>query len=120
MSSPRSLPVAILLALALAAAGALAQTTSPAAPTLTPAPNCEKPGDPPPTNTGEMGKSAAEMKRNKWNASTKAYLDCLKAFIGEQQAAAALHGKAANGAVDEYNRAIKVYNDQIEALKQQQ
>ncbi len=53
MSSPRSLPVATLLALALAAGGALAQTTAPAAPTVTPAPNCEKPGDPPSMNTSK-------------------------------------------------------------------
>lgn len=118
MSSPRSLPVAALLALALAAGSAPAQTTAPAAPAVTPAPNCEKPGDPPSMNTSEMAKSAAEMKRNNWSKNMKAYLDCLKIFINEQQAAAAVHSKAGNAAVDEFNKSIKIFNEQIEAAKQ--
>jgi hypothetical protein len=119
MPSHRLAAVA-LLAFATAGGGALAQTTAPASPTVTPAPNCEKPGDPPSSSTGEMSKSAAEMKRNNWTAGMKAYLDCLKRFVDEEKAAAAVHGKAANAAVDEYNRTIKVFNGQIEAQKQQQ
>ncbi len=118
MPSHRLVAVA-LLAFATASDGALAQTTVPAAPTVTPAPNCEKPGNPPSSSTGELGKSGAEMKRNKWSEGMKAYLDCLKRFVDEEQAAAALHGRAANAAVDEYNKAIKIFNDQIEAQKQQ-
>ncbi|HEX9301670.1 MAG TPA: hypothetical protein VF959_04910 [Casimicrobiaceae bacterium] len=120
MLSTRSLTVAPLFAVALAVANlAFAQATAPATPTVTPAPNCEKPGEPPSANVAEMAKSGAEQKRTKWAAATKAYLDCLKHFIDEQQTAAALHGRAANAGVDEYNKAIKIFNDQVEAQKQQ-
>lgn len=120
MRVPRSLIVAPLFALALAAAGgAPAQTTAPAAPTVTPAPNCEKPGDPPSANSTEMGKSAAELKQSNWSKNMKAYLECLKRFIDEHQAAAAPHIKAANAAVDEYNKSIKVFNDRIDAPRPQ-
>lgn len=97
---------------------ALAQTSAPATPTMTPAPSCEKPGDPPSPNPSELGRAAAEMKRNNWSRNMKTYTDCLKTFINDQQAAAAPHVRAANAAVDEFNRAIKIYNDQIEASKQ--
>ncbi len=113
----RSLLVVPLIA--FAAAGALAQTTAPATPTVTPAPNCEKPGDPPSMNTSELGKSSAEMKHSNWTKNMKAYLECLKTFIGDQQAAAAPHIKAANAAVDEFNKSIKIYNDQIGAAPNQ-
>jgi hypothetical protein len=115
MRPHRRLIVAPLFALALAtASGALAQATAPATPTVTPAPNCEKPGDPPSTNTSELAKSAAELKRSNWTKNMKAYLDCLKRFIEEHQAAAAPHVKAANAAVDEYNKSIKTFNDQVQ------
>jgi hypothetical protein len=116
----RRLIVAPLFALALvAASGAPAQTTAPAAPTVTPAPNCEKPGDAPSTNAPEMSKAVAEQKYSSWTKSMKAYLECLKRFVDEHQAAAAPHLKAANAAVDEYNKAIKIYNDRIDAQRPQ-
>jgi hypothetical protein len=115
-------PIASLLvavALAFAAAGAAqAQTTAPAAPSVTPAPNCEKPGDAPTSGSSEIGKAAAEQKRAKWNTGMKAYLDCLKKFVEEQQQASSTHAKAANAGVEEYNKAIKVYNDAIAAQPQ--
>ena len=49
----------------------------------------------------------------------KAYMDCLKKFVEEQQAASATAAKAANAAVEEYNKAIKVYNDAIQAAPAQ-
>lgn len=106
-------------ALALVAVGpAFAQTTAPVAPTMTPAANCENPGEPPGSSTSLLGKSAAEAKRNDWTRKMKVYLDCLKSFASDQQAAAAPHIKAANAAVEEFNKAIKIYNDQIDAAKQ--
>ena len=113
-------PIApLLVALVLAAAGAAqAQTTAPAAPTVTPAPNCEKPGDVPTSGSSEIGKAAAEQKRAKWNTGMKTYLDCLKKFVEEQQQASSTHAKAANAGVEEYNKAIKVYNDAIAAQPQ--
>ncbi len=110
----------VLLALGLAAAdNSLAQTSAPVQATITPAPNCEKPGDPPASGGLEIAKDAAERKRSNWSKSMKAYIDCLKRFVEEQQAAAAPHVKAANAAVDELNKAIKIYNDQIEAARPQ-
>lgn len=118
MRSPASLVLSF--GLALAAAGAsLAQTSAPVQATITPAPNCDKPGDPPATGGPEIAKDAAERKRGNWSRSMKGYIDCLKRFVEEQQAAAAPHIKAANAAVDEFNKAVKIYNDQIEAAKPQ-
>ena len=115
MAALRPIGPALLLAVALAAVGAQAQTTAPATPTVTPAPNCEKPGDMPSSGSSEIGKAAAEQKRTKWTTGMKAYMDCLKKFVEEQQAASATAAKAANAAVEEYNKAIKVYNDAIQA-----
>lgn len=119
MPAPRFVAAPLLAALLLAG-GALAQTTAPATPTVTPAPNCEKPGEPPAVQTGELSKASAETRRSKWTAASKAYFDCLKRFIDEQQQQSALHGKAANAAVDEFNKAIKTYNDYLDSLKQAQ
>jgi hypothetical protein len=119
MRSSNCLTLALSCALALAIAGAaFAQTTVPATPTITPAPNCNKPGAPPQGNPSELGKAAAEAKRNNWMRDMKAYLDCVKAFITEQQSQASSHAAAANGAVEEYNKSIKTLNEQIEAAKQ--
>ena len=100
---------------ALATSGTVfAQTAAPAAPTMTPAPACEKPGDPPSSSPSELGRVAAEAKRTNWTRSMKAYLDCLKAFVTEQQAAAAPHLRAANAAVEEYNKSTKTFNDFVD------
>ena len=120
----RSLAIRVaiaLLAVGLAlGGGAFAQTSAPIQPTITPAPGCEKPGDPPSTSSGtELGKDAAERRRNAWSKSMQGYMSCLKRFVEEQQAAAAPHVRAANAAVDEFNRAIKIYNEQIDAAKPQ-
>ena len=118
MLSRVSLIVAALFAFSLGVAGTvLAQTPPPAQPDVTPAPNCEKPGDPPRISTSEAAKEATERKRSAWSRNTKAYFDCLKHFIDEQQAAAAPHIRAANTAVEEYSKAIKTYNDQVEAAR---
>jgi hypothetical protein len=110
--------VAVLFFFSLAAVGtALAQPTPPAQVSITPAPNCEKPGDPPGIGGPELSKEAAERRRSTWSKNMKAYFECLKHFIDEHQAAAAPHIRAANAAVDEYNKAIKIYNDQVDAAK---
>ena len=123
MRSRPHLPVAASFAVALVAAFAFAstvhaQTTAPAAPTVTPAPTCDKPGDPPSSTSSELGKAAAEMKRNMWNKNMRAYLDCLRAFITEHQTAAAPHVRAANSAVEEYNKATTLFNAQLDLQKQ--
>ena len=73
---------------------------------------------PPGTGSSEIGKSAAEQRRTKWQTGMKTYMECLKQFVTEQQAASSTHAKAANAAVEEYNRAIKIYNDAIQAAPQ--
>ncbi|HVN34458.1 MAG TPA: hypothetical protein VMU96_04275 [Casimicrobiaceae bacterium] len=106
-------------ALALAVTStAAAQTGAPATTTAPPAPNCEKPGEPPPVATTESGRSAAEAKRNNWFKGMRSYVDCLKAFISEEQAAAATHVKAASAAAEELNKSAKAFNDYAEATKQ--
>jgi hypothetical protein len=118
----RDLATPSLFAVALAMAGtAFAQTTTaPAVPTMTPTPGCEKPGDPPSTAAGsELGKGAAEKKRNDWTKNMKAYLECIRGFAADQQAAAAPHIRAANAAIEEFNRSVKILNDQIEAANTQ-
>ena len=106
-------------AVALAfASPAFGQTTAPAVPTITPAPICEKPGDPPSTGSSELGKAAADTKRSGWTRSMRAYLECLAIFVRDHQAEAAPHIRAANAAIEEHQKATKVYNDYIEAAKQ--
>lgn len=113
MPVPHRLIVASVFAAALVFTGsAFAQTAAPAVPMAVPAPNCTKPGNPPSANPAQLP-SESEMKRNNWSKSANAYLDCLKAFIAEQQAAAAPHIKAANDAVEEFNNAVKTFNDQV-------
>jgi hypothetical protein len=117
-SLPR-LTLASSFAVALAITGsAFAQTAAPIVPTMTPAPACENPGPPPSLNSSELGKAANEMKRNNWTKNMKTYMECLKTFVAEQQAASAPHVRAANTAIDELNRAINIFNEQINAAKQ--
>ena len=119
MPSLHPLAIAASFAVALGTTSTVfAQTTAPAAPTVIPAPNCEKPGESPSMNTSELAKSAAETKRSNWLKNTKAYLDCLKAFINDQQAAAAPHIKAASAAAEEFNKSVKTFNEQLDAAKQ--
>src|SRR4030095_8192495 len=117
---PRHRPTLVLACtLAFAVAGtAFAQTTAPATPTITPSPSCQKPGTPPSGTTSELGKAAAESKRQNWMRDMKAYLECLRAFITDHQAQATTHSAAANAAVDEFNKAVKLMNEQVEAAKQ--
>lgn len=118
MLSRVSLILAALFAFGLGGVGAaLAQTPAPAQPAV-PAPSCEKPGDPPRAGSTESGKEAAERKRNSWANSMKTYVDCLKQFIVDEQAAAAPHIKAVQAALDEYNKAIKAFND-VQAARTQ-
>ena len=105
-------------ALACAAAGALSQ--QPAAPAAAPAatapaasvprPACTKPGEFP-------GSLASDNQKRIWQKGYVDYVDCLKKFIGEQQALAEPHVKASNDAINEYNEGVKAYNAEIEKAK---
>ena len=119
MLSRIGLILAALFALSLGGVGsALAQTAAPAQGAV-PVPSCEKPGDPPRALSTEAGREAAERQRNAWSNKMKTYVDCLKHFIDEQHAAAAPHIKAVNAAVEEYTKAIKTFNEQLEAARPQ-
>ena len=104
------------VALACAAVGAMSQ--QPAAPAAAPTaaaapvprPACTKPGQFP-------GSLASENQKRIWQKSYVEYVDCLKKFIGEQQALAEPHVKASNDAINEYNEGVKAYNAEIEKAK---
>jgi hypothetical protein len=49
----------------------------------------------------------------------RAYVECLKHFIEEEQTAASAHSKAANSAAEELGKAAKAYNEQAEAAARQ-
>lgn len=115
MSILRAHTTVLLAAAALAAGTAFGQAAPSPTPAAVPVPKCEMPGVPPSSSSAEMGKSAQEAKRVKWINNSKAYIDCLKRFIEEQQAAASPHIKASNAAVEEYNKAIKTFNEQLDA-----
>ena len=110
MDAPRlfALIVAATVA-AVASPFAFAQTPAPAAaPADMPKPKCEAPGDYP-------SKLSSDNQRRMWGKSRDTYLECMKKFIAEQQAAAEPHIKAGNAAIADYNAAIKRFNDQMEA-----
>jgi hypothetical protein len=117
--TPAPLLSAALLAAAVAVSSpAFGQAAAPVTPTVTPAPNCAKPGDPPPVDAPNLARAANEQKKSQWTAGMRTYLECVKAFVAEQQAAAAPHIRASNAGIEEYNKAMKSYNDYIDLLKQ--
>jgi hypothetical protein len=119
MAQPVFLAVAAALALASgaafaqspaapAAAGAPA-ATAPTAPLPTIAPHkCEKPEFP--------GKIAPETRIRKWSTDFRGYVDCLKVYIGERNAAIEANSKAAKAVVDEFNASVTEFNETIRSL----
>jgi hypothetical protein len=113
----RAIPALAVLVFAAVAVSASAQTAAPATSEAaampvapTPKPECGKPGDYP-------GNLASDNLKRTWQKDFVAYVDCLKKFIGEQQALAEPHVKASNAAIAEYNDGVKAYNDQIQKAK---
>jgi hypothetical protein len=94
----------ILRILALAAVVGLA---SPASAQQAVAPHgCTRPGENP-------GRLASDARRAAWIKSANGYLECLKKYISEQQAAyekivekGKPHFEAANATIEEYNKAV--------------
>ena len=74
-------------------------------------PNCQKPGEMP-------GALASDLQRRGWQRDYTAWGDCMKKFINDQRALAEPYNKASNAAIEEYNNAVKGYNEQIEKLKE--
>jgi len=103
----------VLLALAaLAAAPALAQQPSAgaAASEAVPKHNCAKPGEFP-------GNLASDGQKRQYQRDYVAYTECLKKFANDQNKLAEPHIKAANDTVNEYNAAVKAFNDMVEKEK---
>jgi hypothetical protein len=111
-----------LLALLALTAGttALAQPATQSAPAAgaaapsadLPKHNCTKPGPFP----GET--TSTDRQLMEYGKEYKVYTDCLRKFALDQQKMAEPHMKAANAAADEYNAAVKVYNDEMERRKE--
>jgi hypothetical protein len=118
MTPDLRLPAALFAAAFLLSPIASGQTAAPVTPTVTPAPNCEKPGNPPALDATNLGKAAAAQRQTKWTTEMRTYLECVKAFVAEQQAAAAPHIRASNAGIEEFNKGMKIYNDYIDLLKQ--
>ena len=105
-------PLLILIAAAAFAGAAYAQSPAAAAADANVAkPNCPKPGDMP-------GPLSSELQRRGWQRDYTAWGDCMKKFINDQRALAEPYNKASNAAIEEYNNQVKLYNDQIEKLKE--
>jgi hypothetical protein len=95
---------------------ALAATTATAAPPPdaadVPKPNCNKPGEFP-------GRLASERQSREFQKDYVAFTDCLRKFALEQQKLAEPHIKASNDAINDYNAAVKAYNDFAEKVKEE-
>jgi hypothetical protein len=108
--------VILLILAAVAAAPVLAQTTPAPAAGSSPAPDvpkhtCGKPGEFP-------GSLASDSQKRTYQKEFVVYTDCLKKFATEQSKLAEPHAKAANDAANEYNAAVKGFNDQVEKEKE--
>lgn len=99
------LPRTALAASALVlAAQALAQAPAPA-PVVNVAPHaCTKPAEFP-------GRVAQQQRIVKWSSDVRAYTECLKAYVAERNATIDANAKQAKSAIDEYNAAVKDFND---------
>ncbi len=93
---------------------ALAQTPAPASAPVAAAPakpNCgAKPEHP--------GRLASDNMKRAWQRDANAYLECLKKFATDQQQIAQDYIKAANATVDEYNAAVKEFQDAAQKAAQ--
>jgi hypothetical protein len=98
---------AVAVAFSLFAASALAQQGAAPAPAAVPKHKCGKPSEYP-------GNLASDTQKKNWQKDYVAYVDCVKKFIEEQQALAEPHVKASNEAINEYNAAVKAYNETVQ------
>ena len=99
----------LIAGVALAAAlPVVAQTPAPSAAAGDPPKhNCTKPGEFP-------SRLATEGQQRQYQKDYVAFTECLKKFALDQQALAEPHMKASNATINEYNTAVKAYNDEIE------
>lgn len=105
------LAAAAIVVVASSPPAAVAQT-----PVAAPAPQkhaCVKPAEHP-------GRLATDNQVRSWTRSANAYLECLKKFITEQQAAAKPYQEGAKVHIEAGNAAIEEYNNSVKDLKEQQ
>jgi hypothetical protein len=108
-SLSRLLPVLLLVALP-AAAQTAATPAAAGASTDVPKHSCGKPGEFP-------GGLASDNQKRNYQKLYVEYTECLRKFATEQQKLAEPHLKAANDTVNEYNAAVKTYNEEIQKSK---
>lgn len=72
---------------------------------------CKKPGEFP------NPKLATDNQLRQYHKDYTAYTDCIRKFALDEQKAAEPHIKASNEAINEYNAAVKAYNDELEKRK---
>ena len=74
--------------------------------------SCKKPGEFP------NPKLASDQQLRQYHKDYTAYTDCIRKFALDEQKAAEPHIKASNEAVNEYNAAVKAYNDELQKRKE--
>jgi hypothetical protein len=75
--------------------------------------SCEHPGDHP-------GRLASDQARRGWNKAATAFLECLKKFVRDQEAAARPYNDAAKVHIDAGNAAVVEYNESAKSFTEQQ
>jgi hypothetical protein len=106
----------IALLFAAGVAGAQAPAPVPASatdlpPMSIPKATCVKPGDAP-------GRNAGDMQRKGWQRDATAWQDCMRKYIDGIRAQGDFYTKAANSAVDDFNKVTNTWNDQLKAAKE--
>jgi hypothetical protein len=107
----RCVPI-LLASIVSAPAVSWAQTSVPALPASAKH-SCVKPDDHP-------GRLASDNQRRAWTRQVNNYLNCLKAYVADQQAAAKPFQDAAKVHIDAANAAIEEYNSSAKAFREQQ
>lgn len=104
-------------ALALVGLAGIAAAQAPAAPAAEAAlPVAAKPTCGAPEN--HPGKQASEMRRKAWQRDVTTWQDCMKKYIDTTKSQGDVYFKAANDAVEEFNKATNMWNEQIKAIQQ--
>ncbi|CAG0992951.1 hypothetical protein BURK1_02370 [Burkholderiales bacterium] len=97
---------AVLLAAAFAFA--LPPNSHAQTPQTVPPHKCEKPEFP--------GRVSPQAKLQRWTSDFRAYLECVKAYVNERNAAIDAQSKAAKIAVDEFNAGVTEYNETVKTF----
>jgi hypothetical protein len=109
----RVLVASLIPAIALSVAASAQTPAAPPTPAATPKHSCVKPGEHP-------GRLASENQIRSWTRSANGYLECLKKFVAEQQAAAKPYQDAARVYIEAGNATIEEFNAAAKDLKDQQ